>query len=332
MVAELRKLHAPLTLVCTGQHTDLLKGTPADSDLAASCSLNLPSTGDVWEWVTAAVPVIEDTLRELAPIAALVVQGDTMSAYAAALAAVGANVPLAHVEAGLRSHRDDEPFPEERIRKAIAQRADFHYCPTSIALENLTREKVGGRQVVTGNTVVSAISRYSKVEPCPKPEPQILITMHRREWTQSGQVQATVDALVESAHRYPGIRFLWPMHPGVKPLVRLGDRPINLQIVAPLRYTEALTQLARSIGVATDSGGLQEEAGVLGVPCAVLRNVTDRPESINCGVAKLFSPTPDGLTAAIRCLVSNELPRMPILAYGTPESARNIAVHLANLT
>lgn len=330
VVSELRSLGVDPLVLCTGQHTTLLHGTPAESDLAESRSLNLPSAGDVPTWIHAAVPAISDAIGECGVV---VVQGDTMSAYAGAVAGSRLHRTVCHVEAGLRSHTPLEPWPEEAIRKAIAEHARWHYAPTNTARENLRAEGVPDERIlVTGNTVVSAIARYGDVTHHPVADQQILVTMHRREWVGMGRdyVRLTIDALYDAADQHDTIRFLWPMHPNVLAVSGIDPRdgPPNLLISPPISYRESLTQLARSMGVATDSGGLQEEAATLGVPCAVLRNVSDRPESIDAGLAKLYPPSASGLLAAIDWLVRQEVPRIPSDVYGTGHAATRIAQHL----
>jgi UDP-N-acetylglucosamine 2-epimerase (non-hydrolysing) len=323
-------------VLATGQHSDLLKGTPAETDLANAESLGLASGGDVQNWMGKAVPALYRAYKRLKP-SVVVVQGDTMSAYAGALAAKTLGIPVAHIEAGVRSHDLTEPEPEERFRVAIAQIASQHYAPTKRAVENLLAEGIPkNRIVLSGNPVVSALARYANAKPVEKPENQVLITMHRREWLAKGErhVRQTVNAFVRAAQEHPETRFLWPMHPVV--LKTLGKRPWefarNLLVTPPLAYAEAVGQLGRSIGVATDSGGLQEESATLGVPCAVLRRVTDRPESVEAGVAELFYPGPMGVAQAIHCLITRQLPRKPIADFGTIDSARIIALHLANVS
>lgn len=325
-----------LAIIATGQHESLLRGTPAESDLKDSISLCLPSNGDVSVWVSAAVPILVKRLEAMLPIKAVVVQGDTMSAYAGTLAGSQLRIPVVHIEAGLRSGDLEEPWPEERIRRAISLRASLHLCPTERAKRNLLREGVPEKQTrVTGNPIVSALHYYADPKPQEIPDNQILVTMHRREWTDLGRacVLETIYALLETAELYPDIRFLWPMHPGVLKIAEIDVRrtPENVLISPPLAYREAIDQLKRSIGVATDSGGISEEAACLGVPCAILRNVTDRQESVDEGMAKLFCPGPEGIREALKCLISRELPRKPLEVYGTPESAMIIAQELSLL-
>lgn len=336
VAAELRALRVQPTIVSTGQHTDLLVGTPAFTDLAGSCSLGLESNGHVQHWVAKAVPEIMDALETMRPISALVVQGDTMSAYAGALAAERMHVPLAHVEAGLRSHSDLEPWPEEVIRKAISEKAFWHYAPTETAKANLLNEHIPEFAVrVTGNTVVSAMHRYADPRPWPIPDQQVMVTMHRREFLDHGAdwVHLTIDAFLSTADEYPNVRFLWPMHPNIQKTVNIQRLlpPNNVTIVGPLTYQGTIMELGRSTGICTDSGGLQEESCTMGIPCAVLRNVSDRPESIANGMARLFPPSAVGMVDGIRWILEEEHDRTPQHTFGDAHAARKIAEHLATL-
>lgn len=323
---ELRQLGIEPEIIATGQHSTLLAGTPAESDLKDAYSLGMRSDGDVEGWVMDAITRISDRLPGRDAI--VVVQGDTMSAYAAALAASNNGLTLAHVEAGIRSGDFSEPSPEERFRTEIGMHADLHFAPTEHAAANLRTERVQGRIFVTGNTVVSALQRYASLLP-ERPVNQVLVTMHRREFLGLGRahVEGTVKAVLSVARARPGTRFVWPMHPALRNL--LGYRPPftprNVRFIMPLPYASMIDTLKRSKGVLTDSGGLAEEAATLGVPCSVMRNKTDRPESVAAGLAKLFPPTPDGMIAGIRWILDEQHTRTPNYCFGGPESARNVA-------
>ena len=265
----------------------------------------------------------------------VVVQGDTMSAMAAAYAAHQLHLPLAHVEAGIRSHRLTEPWPEESFRVQIDQWADWCYAPTSTAFMNLMAEGVMPRRIrTTGNTGVSALARYSNAVPIENPGDYAVITLHRREWLLGSDFHGVLAALEDAVADCSKMRFLWPIHPAVEAKAGRWVRrlPSNLVVMPPLPYRAATTLLAGSFGVLTDSGGLQEEAATLGVPCAVLRNVTDRPESIEAGVARRFDVTATGAAAAVRCLVEGGLPRRVAPVFGDATAAAQIARHLASLT
>lgn len=349
VAAELRALGAPLTIACTGQHTTLLDGMPSQKDLGG-CSLNLPSNGNWTDWVEAAVPVIADFLAAQKPVAAVIVQGDTMSAYATSLAADQLNIPIAHVEAGLRSHDLQNPKPEEYFRREITGMASWHYAPTPTSLQNLLNEGVPQSACfVTGNTVVSALSRYTPdgLTVVPHPKPQILVTMHRREWLNegTGHVVETVQALCDAARRLPHLTFQWPMHPSLTNALSdadFCDAPQNVWLSDPLSYIETVDYLRHSMGLITDSGGLTEEAATLGIPTFVLRHATDRPEAETAGIAVKAPPSPDGMTWAVQMLTDQRnlgrILRTPSRCFSHPKShngmmpARSVAEHLASLT
>lgn len=265
----------------------------------------------------------------------IVVQGDTLSALAGARAGDFLGIPVAHVEAGVRSGDLHDPWPEESFRREITSLAAWHYAPTSTAAGHLLAEGVQSDTIlVTGNPVVSAIARYSEAVPVPVPDLVILFTMHRREWRLGG-MKSVLQGFHEAALTYPELELVWPMHPAVEaavPPTWVKELPQNARVVGPMPYRPTLRLLVRSLGVATDSGGLQEEAAVLGVPCAVLRKVTDRPESVEAGVARVFTPDGDGVLAAIRTLRDRQLPRQVCGVYGTVAAADYIAAHLELLS
>jgi len=330
---ELRLLGVRPVLLCTGQHTHLLAGTPAETDLVEARSLGLASGGSVTRWLASAEAPLKSVLGEHKD-AVVVVQGDTMSALATARAADALGIPVAHVEAGVRSWDVDEPWPEEHFRREITQLAAWHYAPTSTAFANLVRDNVPITKIrVTGNTVVSALACYTSAKPQVAAEPPgtILVTLHRRELQLSPFLPQTLQALgFALAHAHP-VQFLWPLHPAMEAAVKQVTWPENVKFVAPLPYRACVEGLARCVGVLTDSGGLQEEAATLGVPCAVVRRVTDRPESVEAGVARLFVPLPEYMDAAVQTLVMKVLPRQPSDVFGTPAAASEVARALASL-
>jgi UDP-N-acetylglucosamine 2-epimerase (non-hydrolysing) len=257
-----------------------------------------------------------------------------MSAVTGARAAQELGIPVAHVEAGLRSGDLQDPFPEEQFRREITQLASWHFAPTLCAYDNLISEGIPADTIfLTGNPVISAIERYTHEIPVKVPDMVVLFTMHRREWLLGG-IRGVLEGLHESAERYPELEIVWPMHPGVANVLPedwYEEIPPNLKIVQPLPYREAIRLLAKSLGVATDSGGLVEEASYLGVPCAVLRRVTDRPESLDAGVARLFPPTYEGIKAAFVALRDRTILRQPTTLYGTHLAAEKIAATLGTL-
>ena len=246
----------------------------------------------------------------------VVVQGDTTTAAAAALAAFYRGARVAHVEAGLRSFDKRQPFPEEVNRRIAGIVADLHFAPTQRARDNLLREGAPAESIkVTGNTVIDALHWVSRlpcddVPSCAKPPGAatriILVTAHRREnW--GGPLEEICYALRELAGAYKdGIRIIYPVHPN--PNVRdpvhrlLGSEP-NIVLTAPLGYLAFVQVMKQSYLLITDSGGLQEEGPALGKPVLVLRNVTERPEAVEAGTAKLVGVRRENIvTEAARLL------------------------------
>ncbi|MHC4067887.1 MAG: UDP-N-acetylglucosamine 2-epimerase [Planctomycetota bacterium] len=188
---------------------------------------------------------------------------------------------------------------------------------------------------VTGNSVVSAIERYTKAKPTVKPSSMIVVTFHRREVQNPEDAPQLAGAVVTMAIAYPSVRFLWPLHPGFvrfiphKDLALLRQFP-NVDFVEPMGYAWFVEELAGALGVITDSGGLVEECATLGVPCVIARDANDRPEAVEEGVAVVTAPTREGVSDGIKLLVNEAIPRRASPLYGTSDSASQIALHLAN--
>ena len=320
-------------VLCTGQHTTLLAGTPAETDLRNAESLGLASDGNVLRWLREAERALAGRLKALAPTV-VAVQGDTMTALAGARAALAAGIPVAHIEAGVRSHAA-EPWPEEANRVEITTLAARHYAPTSTAFGNLVAEGIDPAAIlVTGNTVVSALARYSPAQPVKEPESVILVTLHRREMQHPAVVAALTEGITKSAEMFPGVKFVWPLHPAVRRVYDVAQhahRATNVAVCQPLGYEVATVLLARALGVITDSGGLVEEAATLGVPAIIVRAVNDRPEAVEAGVARLCEVSENGVVMAAHWLVRRGMPRRASGVYGGPEAAMLVARDLATL-
>jgi UDP-N-acetylglucosamine 2-epimerase (non-hydrolysing) len=224
---------------------------------------------------------------------AAVVQGDTESAFQGAIAAFYNKVPVAHVEAGLRTYNLERPFPEEAVRQMIGRLSRFHFAPTPRARAALIAESIPARDiVVTGNTVVDAqqwISRNKGIRRTVDGRGHLLVTVHRREnWGHD--LEQVCHAIGDIAAAHPELDVLFPVH--LNPVVHvtvhqiLGERT-NIRLVAPFDYLQMQQALADAWIVLTDSGGLQEEAPTFGVPVLVLRHETERPEAVDAGCALL---------------------------------------------
>lgn len=231
----------------------------------------------------------------------VVVQGDTISAFGGAMAGFLNNIPVAHVEAGLRSHDINNPWPEEGLRQMIARIASIHFAPTEIAKNNLIDEGIPEDRIsIVGNPGIDSLvaSQRSQNEISSHQDgydfhagrPFVLITMHRRESLQ-GALDTFCEKLKLTIKKHSELDFVWPLHPN--PMVReiverhFGDVPENLHFVAPLPYDEMATVLPNARIIISDSGGMQEEGPYCGVPIIVMRDVTERPEIIDLGLGKL---------------------------------------------
>lgn len=214
---------------------------------------------------------------------AVLVQGDTATAFAGALVACLRKIPIGHVEAGLRTYNAKGPFPEELHRQLIARMASIHFAPTYHAYDNLLHERVFGPILVTGNTVVDQL-RSKGVEPV-----SVLVTCHRREGWDS-----TLPKLARALCRLPDdIHVVWPLHPNpdiIDKVQEIVNGRSNIFLHKPLPYEKFQSFLLQAKVVVTDSGGVVEEATTLGKPTIIVRGETERPEAVDCGAAQLLYP------------------------------------------
>lgn len=319
MVPVVRALGATTGMrpwVCvTDQHVEMLDqvleffGVRPDERLGVMQAGQSPS--EVAARILDRLPAV---LRRVRPRAVLV-QGDTTTTLAAALAAFYAGIPVGHVEAGLRTWRLDAPFPEEANRQLTTRLARWHFAPTRWARDNLLREGVAAAQVeLTGNTVIDALEWATTLLPDGFPaagvrlDPSmrvVLVTAHRRE-NFGAPLEALCGALKDLVERNPDVVVVYPVHlnPNVQTVVRavLSDVP-RVHLLAPLDYPTLVDLLRRATLVITDSGGLQEEAPTFGKPVLVLRETTERPEGVDAGTARLVGTSRTDVVAAAEGLL-----------------------------
>ena len=286
-----------LRVVLTGQHREMVRQVMNLFGLVADLDLALMKTGQTLTHITSAVlDGLSEEFSDHSPDLVLV-QGDTTTAFAAALAAFYRQVPVGHVEAGLRTGQLFDPYPEEANRRLISQLARLHFAPTPRACDNLRASGVTGRVLMTGNTVIDALLTMAARQPsCDVPGLDwrntrvILATVHRREnW--GPPLQEIARGFLALLDSQPDTTLLLPLHPN--PVVR---EPLQAQLhrhprcflVEPLDYDALVGAIAGCTLLLTDSGGLQEEAPALGKPVLVLRNTTERPEAVAAGTAKLI--------------------------------------------
>ncbi|MBB5233412.1 non-hydrolyzing UDP-N-acetylglucosamine 2-epimerase [Deinococcus budaensis] len=330
-------------ILSTGQQREMLDEALAVFGLTPDEDLNVMTERQTLAELTGRiVPQAGRKLRELGADMVLV-HGDTTTSFCVALSAFYEGIPVGHVEAGLRSGNLREPFPEEANRRLTGVLSTLDFAPTPGSQANLRREgKAGEGLFVTGQTAVDAVREVAGRMPL-RPEWQrrldagqrlVTVTMHRRE--NLPVMAGMAAALADVARAHPDTHFVYPVHlnPAVQEAVRpaLSGLP-NFELTEPLDYAQMAPLMAASALLATDSGGLQEEGAALGVPVAVLRNVTERPEGVEAGVLVLAGNDPAELRTVLGRLLSRpeELARMRAARnpYGDGRAAGRIAQAIA---
>ncbi len=301
-------------VILTGQHREMVAQVMEIFGLTADRDLDIMQHQQTLTDITQrSLQGLEQLFKEIQP-KLVIVQGDTTTAFAAALAAFYQQIPIGHVEAGLRTDNIYNPFPEEANRRLISQIAQLHFAPTSLAVENLHKSGVTGEIHQTGNTVIDALLTVAQSQPaCDIPGLEwskyrvILSTIHRREnW--GAPLQSIGEAILQILAKFPDTALLLPLHrnPTVRePLTQiLGNHP-RVFLTEPLDYSQLVGAIQRSYLLLSDSGGIQEEAPSLGKPVLVLRDTTERPEAVTGGTAKLVGTEKDRITTAASELLGN---------------------------
>jgi UDP-N-acetylglucosamine 2-epimerase (non-hydrolysing) len=320
IVAELEKPSSGLTpRVCvTAQHREMLDQVLSLFDIKVHHDLNIMQKGQSLEDVTTRVILGMKRVLEVERPAMMVVQGDTTTTFAASLAAFYQNIPVAHVEAGLRTWNKRSPFPEEVNRVLTTHLTDLHFPPTSQSMKNLLIEGVDRRRVlVTGNTVIDALLHVIKdvrrntrmfereFKMIDFSRRMILVTGHRRENFGPG-FKDMCEAMRTIALTEKNVEIVYPVHlnPNVQMPVRniLSDL-LNVHLLEPLEYRPFLFLMDRSYLILTDSGGVQEEAPSLGKPVLVMRNHTERPEAVRAGTVRLVGTDQKRIVREVRRLL-----------------------------
>jgi len=329
----LRDRGLPPTLVFTDQHPALDPVEFGIEDYPA-VHLGCPGAEDPHRHVQT---VTAQLLSRFSPRPdLLVVQGDTSSALGAALAGFLAEVPVAHVEAGLRTHDPLLPWPEEEYRRAIDARADLLFAPSEGAAANLLLEGVKGQVHVTGNTGIDALrARQSRLPPTPskvlEARSRILVTCHRRESWGEG-LRSIAAALIQIAQE--GIALIdFVLHPNAHvsaTMRQLLDSTRSISLIPPCGQDELIRRMQEAELILSDSGGIQEEAAALGAPLLVLRKKTERPECIASGNARLVGTSTERIVTEVRRLFDNPFERLqmarPSFPFGDGRAGERIAV------
>lgn len=322
------------TVVCvTGQHREMLDQVLAIFDIKPDYDLNIMQQGqDLYDITARVLTGMREVLNSVKPDVVLV-HGDTTTSMAAALAAFYQQIPVGHVEAGLRTHNIYSPWPEEMNRQMTGRIATYNFAPTALSAQNLWNEQARGEVIVTGNTVIDAlymVVKRLKTEQTLAQEQDmvlakagydtarladgrrlVLITGHRRENFGEGFIRM-VTAMKDLSEKYPEVDFVYPMH--LNPNVR---RPIhevfgedlssrrNMFFIEPLQYLEFVYLMEKSAIVLTDSGGIQEEAPGLGKPVLVMRETTERPEALESGTVHLVGSDYDKIMNEVSTLLDD---------------------------
>lgn len=301
-------------VILTGQHREMVEQVMQLFELNADEDLEIMQPKQtLTDILSRSLQGLEKIFQKLQPELVLV-QGDTSTAFAAALAAFYQKIPVGHVEAGLRTNDLFNPYPEEANRRLISQVTQLHFAPTLQAVENLKRSLVIGEIHQTGNTVIDALLKVAKTQPeCHIPNLDwgkyrvILSTVHRREnWGKP--LKEIAKAFLEILNRFPDTALLLPLHknPTVRePLQQILNNHSRVFLTEPFDYAKLVGAINNCYLVLTDSGGLQEEAPSLGKPVLVLRETTERPEAIDGGTGKLVGINSTKIVAVASELLAN---------------------------
>ena len=350
------------TVVCvTGQHREMLDQVLTIFDVKPDFDLNIMKQGqDLYDVTARVITGMRDVFKECKPDVVLV-HGDTTTSTAAALAAFYQQIPVGHVEAGLRTHNIYSPWPEEMNRQITGRIATYNFSPTPLSEKNLMEEKVHGNIYVTGNTVIDAlhmvVDKLKNDTALAKEQEEILakagydvnrlndgrklvlITGHRRENFGDGFIRM-VTAMKDLSEKYPEVDFVYPMHlnPNVrKPIHEVFGEDLtrpNFFFIEPLQYLEFVYLMEKSTIVLTDSGGIQEEAPGLGKPVLVMRDTTERPEALVSGTVHLVGTDYDKIMNEVSTLLDDaaayEKMSKAVNPYGDGQACRRITDVLAD--
>ena len=330
VATALASLDLPPSIIFTGQHPDL---DPVDFGLDgyAGARLDCPGQQDPHAHVGSVSRAVATVLAQH-KARLVVVQGDTSSALGAALAGFTAGVPVAHVEAGLRTHDVQLPWPEEEYRTAIDARADLLFAPTEVAADNLRGEQVPGEIHVTGNTSIDAILALEAQLPTAPlrngKRPKLLVTAHRRESWGEG-LRSIADALHQLASDADIDFVLHPNRHVAAAMRGLLGEAAHIRLIEPCGHRELVERMRNADLILSDSGGIQEEAPALGVPLLVLREKTERPEGLASGSACLVGTSTDRIVTEAHRLLHDPAKlaqmRKRSFPYGDGKSGRRIA-------
>lgn len=324
LVHELKRREEIESRVCvTAQHREMLDQVLDLFEIEPDYDLDIMKHGQTLQGITSDILLqLTEVLEEFKPDYVLV-HGDTSTTFAASLAAFYQQIPVGHIEAGLRTHDLYSPWPEEGNRCLTSVLSQWHFAPTETSKQNLVAENIAENSVVvTGNTVIDAlltvtekldqpewVAEMEAKFPFLEDDPQmVLVTAHRRE-NHGKRIRNIAEAIRILANKYPAIQFVLPLHlnPKVRePLKEALESISNVQLIEPQDYAPFVYLMTKAMLLLSDSGGIQEEAPSLGIPVLVMRNSTERPEAIEAGTVKLVGADTDVIVDACSSLIESE--------------------------
>ena len=326
------------TVVCaTGQHCEMLKQVLSLFEIKPDVSLDVMTPAQTLAELTGNVMVKADRVLDTIKPDVVLVQGDTTTAMVLGLVSFYHKIPVGHVEAGLRTGDISSPFPEELNRRILGMISSIHFAPTKRAAACLIREGVDTLRIhITGNTVIDALMwMRNRVRHSQKVHRKglklILLTVHRRE--NLSRLGHIFDAVREIVQRRNDIGFIFPVHPnpGVKAAAYKLENIERIELVEPMNYADLVQVLDACYLVLTDSGGLQEEAPSFGKPVLVLRDVTERPEAVEAGAAKLIGTRTETIVSSVLELLEDEERYVQMSKVTNPFGDGNAALRIVEL-
>jgi UDP-N-acetylglucosamine 2-epimerase (non-hydrolysing) len=346
-----------ITKVCvTGQHREMLDQVLRLFEIQPDYDLDIMKSGqDLYDVTSKVITGMRDVLNDFSPDVVFV-HGDTTTSTVAALAAFYKQIPVAHVEAGLRTNNIYSPWPEELNRQVTSRIAEYNFAPTELSKKNLIKDNVMENKIlVTGNTVIDALHIVlEQIEKDPSlsdsvkadleaklgkkmhldDEKIILVTGHRRENFGQGFLNIC-EALSKVAGQYPEFKIIYPVHlnPNVqKPVYEILRSVENVYLIDPLEYLPFVYLMSKSYLILTDSGGIQEEAPGLGKPVLVMRDTTERPEAVDAGTVKLVGTNVEAIVGHVIELITNQETYLKMSRahnpYGDGKACQRILSHL----
>ena len=312
LVLELQRHNIEHCLLFVGQHTDLL----AENDITA----RIIKINNQENRLDDIVKSVLNQGQVFNGVSHVMVQGDTASAYAVGLSSFHRNIPVIHLEAGLRTYDKRNPFPEEFYRQSLSKIADYHLCPTSTAAENLLQERTEGLIRVVGNTVLDNLVNIE-----PSESNVVLVTMHRREnLSLMGEWFKQIDDL---AKKHADLDFILPLHPNPK-IQKFKNYFKHVKVISPVPYDEFSKMISTCKMAITDSGGIQEETSYFKKKCIVCRKTTERPEGL--GVFSFLCESPEKLETIFHETLSHKLSGEEECPYGDGRASLRIVKIIKN--